>query len=80
MNKTQATMREMSEAMMDSLEVMAGVMRKANQGNHLKDVVAAAGLVGLSVEVAAAVSAMEKPVKVNVLEGFLIVAVAQEEG
>lgn len=79
MIKTQATMREMSEAMMDSLEVMAGVMRKANQGNHLKDAVAA-GLVDLSVEVAAATSAMEKLVKVNVLEGFLIVAVAREEG
>lgn len=79
MSRTQATTREISEAMMDFLEVMAGVMRKVNRGNRLKDV-AVVGLVVLSVVVAEVVSAMEKPVKENGLEGFLIVTVALEEG
>lgn len=51
MSKTWTTLREILEAMMDSLEVTTGVLRMVNQENHLKDVVEV-GLVVLSEEVA----------------------------
>lgn len=78
MNKTRATTRGILEAMMDFPGVMAGVLRKVNRGNDLRDV--AMGLVVLSAVADVVASAMEKLLKVNVLEGFLIVAVALEEG
>lgn len=79
MSKTWTTLREILEAMMDSLEVTTGVLRMVNQENHLKDMVGA-GLVLLSEEVAKVVSAMEKLLKENVLGGFLTVTVVLEEG
>lgn len=64
---------------MDPLEVIAGVLGRVSQVNHLKDVVVV-GLEVLSEEVTVAVSAMEKLEKANVPGGFLIVAVAPGEG